>query len=124
MATSNNFQTLNSFFVVLSIHVAFFLLFLHNVDSAEFLSFSFPKFEPNQENLILQGDAIVRSTGKLELTRVDSGNPVSNSLGRALYSAPVRIYDSSTGKWGEHGLVTPPKFIFFHLHFFTPSVSK
>lgn len=96
MATSNS-QTHNSFFLFLSTYVAFFLLFLNNAHSAEFLSFSFPKFEPDQENLILQGDALVRSNGKLELTRVDSGNPISGSLGRALYSAPVRIYDSTTG---------------------------
>ncbi|XP_058728261.1 bark agglutinin I polypeptide B-like [Vicia villosa] len=89
--------TFNSFFLLLSTFLPFFLLLLNTVNSAEFVSFSFPKFETDQENLILQGDAVVRPNGKLELTRVDSGNPISGSLGRALYSAPIRIYDANTG---------------------------
>ncbi|XP_058728258.1 seed agglutinin 2-like [Vicia villosa] len=96
MATSN-FQIQKSFSLFLSISFTFFLLFLNKVNSAESISFSFTKFIPNQKNLILQGDAVAKPTGILELTKVESGNPISNSLGRALYASPIRLYDNTTG---------------------------
>nr|BAA36415.1 lectin [Robinia pseudoacacia] len=97
MATSN-LQTLKSlFFVLLSISLTFFLLLPNKVNSTESVSFSFTKFVPEEQNLILQGDAQVRPTGTLELTKVETGTPISNSLGRALYAAPIRIYDNTTG---------------------------
>ena len=84
--------------VVLTISLTFFLLLLNVVNSESFQAFNFPKFVPNQPNLILQGDALITSTGKLQLTEVDErGRPASSSLGRALYSAPIQIWDSSTG---------------------------
>nr|P56625.1 RecName: Full=Lectin B4; AltName: Full=VVLB4 [Vicia villosa] len=47
---------------------------------SESTSFSFTNFNPNQENLILQEDALVNSKGTLELTK--NGKPVPESLGR------------------------------------------
>nr|P38662.1 RecName: Full=Lectin; Contains: RecName: Full=Lectin alpha chain; Contains: RecName: Full=Lectin beta chain [Lablab purpureus] len=54
---------------------------------AQSLSFSFTKFDPNQEDLIFQGTA----TSKLD----SAGNPVSSSAGRVLYSAPLRLWEDS-----------------------------
>ncbi|KAJ1378289.1 Legume lectin, alpha chain, conserved site [Sesbania bispinosa] len=96
MATSNS-QTQRTFSLLLSLSLTFFLLQLNKANSSESASFSFTKFVPGQEDLILQGDALIRPSGTLELTRVDSGIPISGSLGRALYAAPVRIYDNTTG---------------------------
>lgn len=96
MATSSS-QTHNSFSLLLSTYVTLFLLFLNNAESAYFTSFFFSKSKPNQEKIILQGNAIVTPNGTLELTKLNNGNPVSRSLGRALYSVPIRIYDITTG---------------------------
>lgn len=95
---SSNLQTLNSFSLLLSILLTFFFLLLINkANSTETVSFSFTKFTQDQKNLIFQGDALVRpTTGTLELTKVETGNPVSSSLGRALYASPIRIYDNTT----------------------------
>ncbi|MQK22378.1 hypothetical protein EI013_28840, partial [Escherichia coli] len=82
---------------LLTISIAFFLLQLNNVYSSEVLSFSFTNFGTNQKNLILQGDALVTSTGKLQLTMVENDKPVSNSIGRALYDTPIHIWDKSSG---------------------------
>ncbi|MED6112339.1 hypothetical protein PIB30_060774 [Stylosanthes scabra] len=67
-------------------------------DKKEFVCFYMEKFIPHQQNLILQGDASVSSEGKLRLTKVDEhGEPVYQSVGRALYIAPVHIWNSETG---------------------------
>jgi len=81
----------SNFSFILSISLTFFILLLNKVNSAETTSFSITKFAPNQKNLILQGHAETTSTGKLQLT-----NAVKNSIGRALYSAPIHIWDSKT----------------------------
>nr|AFK42844.1 unknown [Lotus japonicus] len=74
------------------------LLFFMNkvVDSTESLSFSFSEFIPSQQDLVFQGDSSVSSTGRLQLTVVKDGRPIS-STGRALYAAPVHIWDNKTG---------------------------
>ncbi|KAK7290495.1 hypothetical protein RIF29_04960 [Crotalaria pallida] len=81
--------------------ITLFLL-LHSsskVNSSEEQSFSITKFSTDQKNLILQGDATITPTGKLQLTTVDeNGNPLPYSLGRALYSTPIRVWDKSTGE--------------------------
>lgn len=82
----------SNFSCILSISLTFFILLLNKVNSAETTSFSITKFVPDQKNLIFQGDAKTTSTGKLELTKA-----VKNSIGRALYSAPIHIWDSKTG---------------------------
>nr|4WV8_A Chain A, Seed lectin [Vatairea macrocarpa]4WV8_B Chain B, Seed lectin [Vatairea macrocarpa]4WV8_C Chain C, Seed lectin [Vatairea macrocarpa]4WV8_D Chain D, Seed lectin [Vatairea macrocarpa] len=65
---------------------------------SEVVSFSFTKFNPNPKDIILQGDALVTSKGKLQLTKVKDGKPVDHSLGRALYAAPIHIWDDSTDR--------------------------
>ncbi|TKY53514.1 Seed lectin beta chain [Spatholobus suberectus] len=73
MATSN-------FSLVRSLSLTFFLVLLTKVNSTNTVSFTFNKFKPNQPNLMLQGDALVTSSGKLQLTKVDkTGTPESYS---------------------------------------------
>ncbi|KAK7290505.1 hypothetical protein RIF29_04972 [Crotalaria pallida] len=93
------FKTLKPFSALATISITFFLLLLNSskVNSSEEQSFSITKFSTYQENLILQGDATITPTGKLQLTTVDeNGNPLPYSLGRALYSTPIRVWDKST----------------------------
>ncbi|KAL5122207.1 Lectin [Glycine soja] len=74
------------------------VLLTSKANSAETVSFSWNKFVPKQPNMILQGDAIVTSSGKLQLNKVDeNGTPKPSSLGRALYSTPIHIWDKETG---------------------------
>ncbi|KAK7393074.1 hypothetical protein VNO78_21526 [Psophocarpus tetragonolobus] len=88
-----------SFSFALPLSLAFFLMLLtqaHSILST--VSFTFNKFVPGQSNLILQGDTVITKTGKLQLTNVNSnGVPTPASLGRALYAAPVQIWDNETG---------------------------
>lgn len=77
----------SNFSCILSISLTFFILLLNKVNSAETTSFSITKFVPDQKNLIFQGDAKTASTGKLELSKA-----VKNSIGRALYSAPIHTF--------------------------------
>ena len=82
---------------LLAFTTTYFML-LHTVNSADGLHFFFDKFDVNQKDLILQGDASIASSNVLQLTKVDNnGNPLSGSVGRALYSAPIRLWDSSGG---------------------------
>nr|5KXB_A Chain A, Wisteria floribunda agglutinin [Wisteria floribunda]5KXB_B Chain B, Wisteria floribunda agglutinin [Wisteria floribunda]5KXB_C Chain C, Wisteria floribunda agglutinin [Wisteria floribunda]5KXB_D Chain D, Wisteria floribunda agglutinin [Wisteria floribunda]5KXC_A Chain A, Wisteria floribunda agglutinin [Wisteria floribunda]5KXC_B Chain B, Wisteria floribunda agglutinin [Wisteria floribunda]5KXC_C Chain C, Wisteria floribunda agglutinin [Wisteria floribunda]5KXC_D Chain D, Wisteria len=62
----------------------------------ETTSFVFTRFSPDPQNLLLQGDTVVTSSGHLQLTQVKDGEPVYSSLGRALYYAPIHIWDSNT----------------------------
>nr|AHA84225.1 leucoagglutinating phytohemagglutinin [Phaseolus vulgaris] len=76
--------------------LALFLVLLTHANSASQTFFSFDRF--NETNLILQGDASVSSSGQLRLTNVNSnGEPTVGSLGRAFYSAPIQIWDYTTG---------------------------
>ncbi|XP_015942703.1 lectin [Arachis duranensis] len=79
--------------------MAIFLILLHSANSADVTTFLFDRFDQSNENLlIIQGDASVSSNGALQLTRVDSsGVPQGGSVGRALYSDPIPLYDKSTG---------------------------
>nr|AUD40030.1 lectin [Sophora flavescens] len=98
MATSN-FLTQKPFPLLLTISITFFLLLLTKVNSSEVHSFSIKNFAKSQNNLILQGDALVTPTGKLQPTKVENGISVGTSLiGRALYSTPIHIWGSSTQK--------------------------
>ncbi|BAT96218.1 hypothetical protein LR48_Vigan02g051900 [Vigna angularis] len=89
MASSN-------FSIILSLSVALFLVLLTQANSTNVFSFNFQSFDSS--NLILQGDATVSSAGQLRLTKVKgNGKPTPASLGRAFYSAPIQIWDSTTG---------------------------
>ncbi|KAL2995567.1 hypothetical protein AAZX31_10G222900 [Glycine max] len=68
----------------------------NKVNSAHSVSFTFNKLGGDQKDLIFQGDA-TSNNNVLQLTKLDNkGNPVSGSVGRVLYSAPLRLYESST----------------------------
>nr|AAA67351.1 alpha-amylase inhibitor [Phaseolus maculatus] len=78
----------SKFSTVLSL--ALFLVLLSHANSANDISFNITTF--NETNLILQGDATVSSNGNLQLN-----DDKSDSMGRAFYSAPIQIRDSTTG---------------------------
>ncbi|XP_017433071.1 lectin 7 [Vigna angularis] len=63
-------------------------------------SFIFPNFSAAYVNSLLffEGDAS-SSKGVIQLTKVrDDGRVVPNSVGRATYALPVRLWDAQTGK--------------------------
>ncbi|MED6129860.1 hypothetical protein PIB30_112233, partial [Stylosanthes scabra] len=66
--------------------------------ASEINLFYFEKFIPHQPNIIFQGDAVVTSKGKLRLTKTEDGEPVYQSVGRALHITPVHIWDSKKTK--------------------------
>ncbi|QCD81952.1 bark leucoagglutinin-like [Vigna unguiculata] len=72
------------------------LLLLHrSLDT----SFTFPNFSAPYLNSLLafEGDAS-SSKGVIQLTKVQDGRVVPNSVGRATYALPVRLWDAQTGK--------------------------
>nr|CAM91961.1 lectin precursor [Dioclea guianensis] len=80
--------------------ITMFLIVVSRVSSsiadANSLHFSFSQFSQNPKDLILQGDATTDSDGNLQLTRVSSdGSPQGSSVGRALFYAPVHIWEKS-----------------------------
>ncbi|KAJ1385951.1 Legume lectin, alpha chain, conserved site [Sesbania bispinosa] len=67
-------------------------------NSSDSLAFHFANFGPDIKDIIFQGDAI-QSSGTLQLTKLDeSGHPTIFSSGRALYSAPIHLWEKSTGR--------------------------
>ncbi|KAL9324524.1 hypothetical protein ACSQ67_009381 [Phaseolus vulgaris] len=76
--------------------LALFLVLLTHANSSNDIYFNFQRF--NETNLILQRDASVSSKGQLRLTNLNgNGEPRVGSLGRAFYSAPIQIWDNTTG---------------------------
>ncbi|KAK7343860.1 hypothetical protein VNO77_12942 [Canavalia gladiata] len=72
-----------------------FMMVLNRVNSANLVSFNFESFSPDQEDLILQGDASI-SNNMLQMTKLDSNeSPMGHSVGRAMFYAPVRLWESS-----------------------------
>nr|1FYU_A Chain A, LECTIN [Erythrina corallodendron]1FYU_B Chain B, LECTIN [Erythrina corallodendron] len=64
----------------------------------ETISFSFSEFEPGNDNLTLQGAALITQSGVLQLTKINqNGMPAWDSTGRTLYAKPVHIWDMTTG---------------------------
>ena len=79
--------------------ITIFLMLLNRANSSDSLSFSFDNFDPNEKNLILQGDAKISPDKVLQLTKTDSnGIPVSYTVGRALYLAQVHLWEKSTNR--------------------------
>ncbi|CAK8575071.1 unnamed protein product [Lathyrus sativus] len=81
-------------FYAIVLSISLITIFFFKVNSIETKTkttfFSIPKFVSDQPNLILQGDAYTKNN-KLILTKA-----VENTVGRALYSAPIHIWDSKT----------------------------
>ncbi|KAK7282625.1 hypothetical protein RIF29_11552 [Crotalaria pallida] len=88
------------------------LMQLGRVNSSDSTSFSYDGFDLNQErNLVFQGDAHLASwpkqftefeTKALQLTKLNTtdsdGYPQQNTVGRVLYSAPIRLYVKGEGR--------------------------
>ncbi|MED6137134.1 hypothetical protein PIB30_062105 [Stylosanthes scabra] len=80
--------------------IAIFLTLLHTATSTDSLSFSFINFEPDERNLILQGHAEISPIDKeIKLTRTNAtGYPSTNTVGRVLHSAEVRLWKEGTNR--------------------------
>ncbi|KAL4330796.1 hypothetical protein AHAS_Ahas13G0435900 [Arachis hypogaea] len=63
--------------------------------SFEFSDFSSPY---RNELFIFQGDASASSNGSIQLTKIENGKPIPNSVGRVSYGLPVRLWDLKTQK--------------------------
>nr|ACD39390.1 lectin [Sophora alopecuroides] len=75
------------------------LMSLRGVNSADSLSFTFSNFDQNEEDLLFQGDAHVTSNNILQLTKTDNnGVPLRNTVGRTLFSTPIRLWEKSTNR--------------------------
>ncbi|XP_014514843.1 lectin DB58 [Vigna radiata var. radiata] len=85
----------SKFSIILSLSVALFLVLLTQANSTNEVSFNIQSFD--SPNLILEGDATVSSAGRLRLTKVKGNKPQPSSLGRAFYSTPIQIWDSTSG---------------------------
>nr|P58906.2 RecName: Full=Lectin CaBo; AltName: Full=Lectin Cbo; Flags: Precursor [Canavalia bonariensis] len=90
----------SSLYLPIFTFITMLLMVVNKVSSstadANALHFTFNQFSKDQKDLILQGDATTGTDGNLELTRVSSnGSPQGNSVGRALFYAPVHIWESS-----------------------------
>ncbi|MCH79826.1 putative bark agglutinin LECRPA3-like, partial [Trifolium medium] len=85
-------------------------------NSQKSVSFNFDKFTPGQSSLTLQGSAKISSSGILGLTNSAQTTP---NVGRVLYSTPVPIWDSKTGKVAS--FVTSFSFVIETLKGFTPA---
>nr|CAD27484.2 lectin [Vicia faba] len=83
-------QMISFYAIFLSILLTTILFFKVN-STGEITSFSIPKFRPDQPNLIFQGGGYTTKE-KLTLTKA-----VKSTVGRALYSLPIHIWDSETG---------------------------
>ncbi|KAK7309594.1 hypothetical protein RJT34_06453 [Clitoria ternatea] len=80
---------------LLVIIISFFMMLVHNVNSA---SFNFPSFGPYTTDITFQGDAFA-SNGVLQLTKIGNGSvPSPNSVGRASYAGPVHLWDAKRGE--------------------------
>ncbi|KAL5705503.1 non-specific serine/threonine protein kinase [Ranunculus cassubicifolius] len=75
------------------LQVLVFLLFFSSVKPA---TFNYPSFESVPRNISLQGNASSTS-GFIQLTTNRRDALLNNSIGRAVYAEPVRLWDSGTG---------------------------
>ncbi|KAA8531472.1 hypothetical protein F0562_006175 [Nyssa sinensis] len=73
----------------------FFLLFI--LPHANSVSFNFSNFQPNTQEIFYQGDAFA-SSGVIQVTRNQRDDSLTNSVGRASYAMPVRLWDASSRK--------------------------
>ncbi|KAK7854615.1 agglutinin-2 [Quercus suber] len=73
--------------------IIFFLLSLPHANS---VYFNLSSFQPSDSSITFQGDAYVDSQG-LQLTKNTQTALLSYSVGRALYSEQVRLWDNNTG---------------------------
>nr|XP_043633404.1 L-type lectin-domain containing receptor kinase IX.1-like [Erigeron canadensis] len=74
----------------------FFIVMLFLVIQGSSFSFNFSSFQPNNLMIVYQGDAF--ASNGIQVTRNQRDKSLKNSVGRALYSNPVRIWDKKTRK--------------------------
>jgi hypothetical protein len=74
-----------------------FIFFLLLLPHAKSISFNFPSFPTNMNNMTFLGDAFT-SGGALQLTKNQIDANITFSAGRASYAEPVRLWDAKTGR--------------------------
>ncbi|KAK1410635.1 hypothetical protein QVD17_37172 [Tagetes erecta] len=74
----------------------FFIVLLFLVIHVNSVSFKFSSFQPNNQMIMYQGDAFTSSG--IQVTKNQRDKPLTNSVGRALYSDAVQIWDKKTRK--------------------------
>ncbi|KAK6923239.1 Legume lectin domain [Dillenia turbinata] len=72
-----------------------FALIIPNADS---IFFNFSSFQPNMPTMLFQRDAFVSSGGVIQLTKNQLDSSITDSVGRASYSEPIRLWDAKTGQ--------------------------
>ncbi|OIW09292.1 hypothetical protein TanjilG_01263 [Lupinus angustifolius] len=74
--------------------------FCSMVNASDSLSFTYGNFGQDEKDLIFQGDAnVISTTNVLQLTKTNGqGVPQQQTFGRALFSAPLRLWQKSTGR--------------------------
>ncbi|XXG55833.1 hypothetical protein AAC387_Pa03g3408 [Persea americana] len=65
--------------------------------SAHSIYFTFPRFEPGQPSQIRYINDSYPSGGVVDLTKDKTDGSLNQSIGRAIYRDPIRIWDSETG---------------------------
>ncbi|KAF6166735.1 hypothetical protein GIB67_005611 [Kingdonia uniflora] len=76
------------------------LIFLLLIPSVKATTFSYSFFELSPRNISLEGNAS-STDGFIQLTTNRRDALLNNSVGRAVYTEPVRLYDSTTGKLAD-----------------------
>ncbi|CAL5188540.1 unnamed protein product [Lathyrus oleraceus] len=85
---------------IFSLFLLTILLLITNVKSDSF-SFTFPKFDPDTNSILLDGDANTRD-GVLQLTKKDQlGKPSPHSVGISLFFGAIHLSDKNSGKVAE-----------------------
>ncbi|XP_047335719.1 L-type lectin-domain containing receptor kinase IX.1-like [Impatiens glandulifera] len=60
------------------------------------ISFTYPKFEPNTKGIFYQGDSFP-APDALQITKNQRDKSLSQSVGRASYYKPIRLWNATTG---------------------------
>ncbi|XP_022136493.1 L-type lectin-domain containing receptor kinase IX.1-like [Momordica charantia] len=74
-----------------------FLIFSLILFKAHSFSFTFSNFQQNNPDIFLEGDSFINND-VIQLTKNQADGPLTDSAGRASYSQPVRLWDTSTGQ--------------------------
>ncbi|PKI42087.1 L-type lectin-domain containing receptor kinase IX.1-like [Punica granatum] len=82
----------------LILRVSISIIFL--TTQATSVSFSFPSFSQNTQNLTKENDTFLTST-TLELTTNSANDDLTGSAGRASYDKPIRLWDLKTGQLSD-----------------------
>ncbi|KAF2321549.1 hypothetical protein GH714_000382 [Hevea brasiliensis] len=90
-----NFKTSHSNLLLLCFFIiSFFFFYTSSFTTA--LSFNFNSFSPSDNRIIYEGDSAVNYQA-IQLTANQTDKPLTGSIGRATYHAPLWLWDKRTG---------------------------